>query len=84
MGVPRVYRPGMQVTVKWTARDGAKILYGSKVVEVEPYAEAGSIYAHIFPNDMVRVVVSARYGPGNPDYPIPYPVDPNELKEPQQ
>ncbi|MGO4815758.1 DUF3304 domain-containing protein [Cupriavidus sp. 2MCAB6] len=84
VGVPRIYRPGLQVTVKWKARDGAKILYGSKVVEVEPYAEAGTIYAHIYPNDVVRVVVSARYDAHSPNHPIPYPVDPNKSKEFQQ
>ncbi|MGO4812233.1 DUF3304 domain-containing protein [Cupriavidus sp. 2MCAB6] len=84
VGVPRVYRPGLQVTVEWKARDGAKILYGSKVVEVEPYTKAGTIYAHIYPNDVVRVVVSARYDSHSLNHPIPYPVNPNKSKEPQQ
>jgi len=79
VGVPRVYRPGLTVTVGWQARDkNNNLIAGSKVVEIEPYSEAGTIYAHVFPNDVVRVVVSARDGAHSPNHPIPYPVDPNK------
>lgn len=85
VGVPRVYRPGLTVNVEWQARDkNDKPIRKSKVVEVEPYTEAGTIYAHIFPNDVVRVVVAARYGPGNPNHPIPLTVNPNRKQGPQQ
>ncbi|MGO4815739.1 DUF3304 domain-containing protein [Cupriavidus sp. 2MCAB6] len=84
VGVPRVYRPGMQVEVSWNAPEGRKDVIKTKVVEVEPYTKAGTIYAHIYPNDVVRVVVSALDGPRNPNHPIPYPVNPNKSKEPQQ
>jgi len=84
VGVPRVYRPGMKVTVSWNMPEGRQDVIKTKLVEVEPYTEAGTIYAHFFPDDVVRVVVSARNGPHNPDHPIPYPVDPNENKESQR
>ncbi|MGO4813470.1 hypothetical protein AB4156_28445 [Cupriavidus sp. 2MCAB6] len=50
------------------------------MVDVEPYTEAGTIYAHIFPNDVVCVVVSARYDAQCLNHPIPYPVNPDEVK----
>jgi len=85
IGVPRIYRPGLTVTVEWQARDkNDKPIRKSKVVEVEPYTEAGDIYAHIFPNDVVRVVVAAWYDATSSKHPIPYPVNPNRKQGPQQ
>ncbi|WP_316875285.1 DUF3304 domain-containing protein [Ralstonia edaphi] len=84
VGVPRVYKPGMTVTVKWRARDkNNQVIRGSKVVEVEPYTEIGDVYAHIFPDDVVRVVVSVP-GAHSSKHPIPYPIDPNIGKGEQQ
>ncbi|MGO4812234.1 DUF3304 domain-containing protein [Cupriavidus sp. 2MCAB6] len=84
VGVPRVYRPGMQVKVSWNAPEGRTDVVKTKVAEVEPYTEAGTIYAHIFQDDVVRVVISARYDSHSLNHPIPYPVNPNKSKEPQQ
>lgn len=70
--IPRVWRPGMRVLVRWNMPIGRKDVIKEKFVEVERYDETGSIYLHFFPNDEVRVVVSP-VGPRNPKHPIPLP-----------
>ena len=69
--IPRVWYPGMRVTVKWNMPKGVQDVITEKVVEVEKYDTPGDIYMNFFPNGDVRVVVS-RNGPRAPDYPIPY------------
>lgn len=74
--IPRVWRPGIKVLVRWNMPEGIQDVIKEKVVEIEKYDEPGSIFMHFFPNDEVRVVVSW-VGPGNPRYPIPLPVKPS-------
>jgi hypothetical protein len=74
--IPRIWYPGMKVTVRWDMPEGRRHVIKEKVVEVEKYDEPGSIYIHVFPNDEVRVVVS-RVGPINPRHPIRPPAKPS-------
>lgn len=73
--IPAVWSPGMKVTVRWDMPIGTQHVVKEKVVEVEKYDEPGSIYIHVFDNDVIRVVVST--DPGYSRYhPIPAPVKP--------
>lgn len=74
--IPSVWRPGMKVLVRWDMPEGHKHIVKEKIVEVEKYAEPGSIYLHFFPGDEVRVVVTS-VGPYNPAHPIRYLGNPN-------
>jgi hypothetical protein len=69
--IPRVWYPGMKVTVRWNMPIGVKDVIKEKIVDVEKYDSPGDIYMNFFPNDEVRVVVS-RNGPRAADYPIPH------------
>ena len=73
--IPSKWYPGLKATVRVTFAVGRKLTGLSKVVEVEPYNEAGSIFIHLFPNDEVRVIVT-RYGGSSTKHPIPAPVKP--------
>ncbi|WP_084187015.1 DUF3304 domain-containing protein [Cupriavidus sp. SK-4] len=80
--LPRAYRPGLTVDVKYdlTLDDGSRHNWKiKKGVPVEPYTEPGDVYAHFFPNDVIRVVVS-NPGPRSSLHPIPYPVRPSEQR----
>ena len=68
--IPRVWHPGIKVTVRWDMPDGHTHIRKEKKVEVEKYDEPGDIYLHFFPNDEVRVVVSNIAGYGD-KHPIP-------------
>lgn len=75
--IPRIWHPGIKVLVSWDMPEGHKHVIKEKMVEVEKYAEPGSVYLHFFPDDEVRVVVSNYPGPG-PNHPIPPPKDPTK------
>jgi len=77
--IPRVWYPGMKVSVRWDMPDGHTHNVKEKIVEVEKYDETGSIYLHFFPDDVVRVVVSP-VGPRSPKHPIAPPVKPANAK----
>lgn len=77
--IPEKWYPGLTATVRVTFAVGRKLTGLSKVVEVEPYDEAASIYIHLFPNDVVRVVVSD-YGGSSTKHPIPAPKKPTGWK----
>jgi hypothetical protein len=68
--IPRVWHPGIKVTVYWDMPDGHTHIPKEKIVEVEKYDEPGDVYLHFFPNDEVRVVVSNIAGYGD-RHPIP-------------
>ncbi len=68
--IPRVWHPGMKVSVRWNMPDGIKDEIREKIVVVERYDRAGDIYIHFFPNDEVRVVVT-NLDPAHPQHPIP-------------
>jgi hypothetical protein len=73
--IPKVWRPGMKVLVRWDMPEGHTHIVKEKTVEIEKYDEPGSIYIHFFPNDEVRVVVATVY-PSHPKHPVPLPVQP--------
>lgn len=77
VSIPDVWYPGMKVLVRWDMPVGLEHVVKEKVVEVEKYDNPGSLYMHFFPNDEVRVVVSA-VGPRNPAYPIRHTGKPND------
>jgi hypothetical protein len=68
--IPNIWHPGIKVTVYWDMPDGHTHIPKEKIVEVEKYDKPGSIYLHFFPNDEVRVVVSA-YPGYSKAHPIP-------------
>ena len=68
--IPRVWRPGIKVLVRWDMPDGHQHIVKEKTIEVEKYDKPGSVYLHFFPNDEVRVIVTSFPGPG-PNHPIP-------------
>lgn len=75
--IPRVWYPGMKVTVRWDMPEGHQHIVKGKIVEVEKYDEPGDIYMHFFPDDEVRVVVSnaAGYSRKHPIPPLADPAD---------
>lgn len=73
--IPETWRPQMTATIRVAFAVGRTRTSLSKVVEIEPYAQAASIYVHVFPDDVVRVVVS-EYGGASTKHPIPAPVKP--------
>lgn len=75
--IPSVWYPSMKVRVRWNMPIGTKDVIKEKTVEVEKYQETGDVYMHFFPNDEVRVVVSAD-GPRAPNYPIPHSGKPKD------
>jgi hypothetical protein len=68
--IPRVWRPGLKAQVRWNMPIGTKDVIKEKIVEVEKYAEPGSIYLHFFPNDEIKVIVSNIAG-WSKEHPIP-------------
>jgi len=77
ISVPREWKPGMTVTVKWTAKRNANpVPWKTRVVEVPRYTpeDIGMFAVHFFPGDVVKVLVTMK-GPGHPEYPYPSPSD---------
>jgi len=77
ISVPREWKPGMTVIVKWTDdRNTNPIPWKTRVVEVPPYwpDDIGMFAVHFFPGDEVKVLVTMK-GPGHPEYPYPSPSD---------
>lgn len=75
ISVPREWKPGMTVTVKWTAhRNANPIPWKTRVVDVPRYTpeDISRFAVHFFPGDEVKVLVTTK-GPGHPDYPYPSP-----------
>ena len=73
--LPKVWRLGLKATVRVTFAVGRTLSGLTKTVDVEHYDTPGSIYIHLFPDDQVRVVVSAYPGYSS-GHPIPRPVKP--------
>jgi hypothetical protein len=75
ISVPREWKPGMTVTVKWTSdRNADPIPWKTRVVEVPRYRpeDRGVFAVHFFPNDEVKVLVTS-ITVGHPNYPFPEP-----------
>jgi len=75
ISVPREWKQGMTVTVKWTDdRNANPIPWKTRVVEVPRYTpeDIGMFAVHFFPGDVVKVLVTMKFA-GHPDYPYPLP-----------
>lgn len=72
--VPRRWREGMSVTVRWTHDERLTNSWKERVVSVPKYAEndLGGFVVHFYPNDVVKVLVTTKIV-GHPDYPYPRP-----------
>ena len=72
--IPRKWHAGMKVTVRWTADDRVPDLWIERVVEIPKYTtqDMGAFAVHFFPNDTVKVLVTAKTA-RHPDYPYPRP-----------
>jgi len=69
IGLPKVWRPGLKVTIKWRndvlyAKD-PQGLY-THVLEIPPYGDMlqGSLWVAFLPNDQIQIYAS-NYGPGH-------------------
>lgn len=78
--IPAVWYPGMKVRVRWNMPIGREPEIKEKEAEVERYDVPGDIYIHVFPGDVVRVVVT-EYGGASTKHPIPAPVKPAGWKK---
>lgn len=77
VSVPEQWKPGLTVTIKWTAhRNANPIPWKTRVVEVPRYAptDIGMFAVFFFPNDVVKVLVTMK-APGHPEFPYPDPSD---------
>ena len=91
--LPRKWRPGLVMKVKWSVYDWSKSIrsevnaenYDSvslekfvAVVPVEKYDEVGDLYPHFFPNGKVRLI-SSNYPISSPKHPLQWD-DPSAVK----
>jgi len=74
--IPKIWRPGIVVLVRWDMPEDHQHIVKEKLVEVEKYERPGDIYLHFFPDDVIRVVVSNTAGWGK-SHPIPPPTKPD-------
>lgn len=72
--IPRRWRAGMKVTVRWTEDDLVPGEWKERVVKVPEYTNQnmGSFVVHFYPGDIVKVLVTEKIV-GHPDYPYPRP-----------
>lgn len=72
--VPRKWKRGMTVTVRWTADERLPDAWKEKVVAVPEYTQQdlGAFVVHFYPGDTVKVLVTLKIE-GHPDYPYPRP-----------
>ncbi|WP_052321620.1 DUF3304 domain-containing protein [Ralstonia sp. A12] len=72
--LPKTWKPGLTVKIKWTKDDRTNDFWKEKVVEIPPYSDQdiGHFAVHFFPNDDVKVLVTMK-AVGHPDYPYPSP-----------
>lgn len=79
--LPRKWRPGMTVKVRWDVTNWPARTFGyyEREVPVEKYEEVGQLWVHFLADGSVRVVSSID-GPRSPAYPGPH--DPIPQKYP--
>lgn len=72
--IPRKWRAGMKVTVRWTDDDRVPDSWKERVVDVPEYTkqDMGAFAVHFYPDDTVKVLVTSKIV-GHPDYPYPRP-----------
>jgi hypothetical protein len=70
--VPRKWRAGMKVTVRWTEDERLPGSWKERVVDVPEYTkqDVGAFVVHFFPGNIVKVLVTTKIV-GHPDYPYP-------------
>lgn len=72
--IPTRWRPGLNVTVRWTNNYLDEKQWKQKVVDIPEYKldEIGFLAVHFYPNDIVKILItnkSSRF----PGYPYPEP-----------
>lgn len=74
VSMPRKWREGMKVTVRWTEDDRVPELWKERIVDVPCYTEQdiGAFAVHFYPDDTVKVLVTTK-SVTQPDYPYPRP-----------
>ena len=79
--IPRVWRPGIMIKVRWSILDWTKSrgTFHEAVVPLEQYDEPGTLWIHFLADGSVRAVSSID-GPRSPQYPGPR--DPIPQKHP--
>lgn len=72
--VPRRWRAGMKVAVRWTPDERVPELWKERIVMVPEYTkdDFGAFLVHFYPDDTVKVLVSTKIE-GHPEYPYPRP-----------
>lgn len=72
--IPRKWRAGMKVTVRWTENERIPDSWKERVVDVPEYTnqDIGAFAVHFYPDDTVKVLVTAKTE-GHPNYPYPRP-----------
>lgn len=72
--VPRKWKRGMTVTVRWTADERLPDAWQENVVAVPEYTQQdlGAFVVHFYPDDTVKVLVTSKIE-GHPDYAYPRP-----------
>ena len=74
MVVPRTWRPGMKVKIRWTQDARMPGPWKERLVTVPEYTEQdiGVFVVHFYPDDVVKVLVTMKVI-GHPEYPYPRP-----------
>lgn len=69
--LPEVWRPGLQVELRWELADASmrKVVPFKAEVPVEKYDEPGDLVIHFFRDDYVRIV-SSNYDVMSPRHPV--------------
>ena len=72
--IPRAWRAGTKVTVRWTKDDRVPDLWKQRVVDVPEYSQKdiSTFAVHFYPDDTVKVLVTSKIE-GHPHYPYPRP-----------
>ena len=72
--MPRKWRHGFRVIVRWTSDERVPDLWKERIVAVPEYTDQdfGAFLVHFYPDDTVKVLVSTKVV-GHPQYPYPRP-----------
>ncbi|WP_164558038.1 DUF3304 domain-containing protein [Massilia atriviolacea] len=74
VGLPKRWRKGLQVTVRWRDDEQHPDVWKEKIVEVPRYepSDIGFFAVHFYPDDSIKVLVTTKMA-GYPGYPYPRP-----------
>lgn len=72
--IPRQWRPGMKVTVRWAEDERIASSWKERVVDIPKYTkqDISTFAVHFYPDDTVQVLVTSKTA-RHPDYPYPRP-----------